>query len=63
MCVGDGGPDNTLEWRRNGVVISNNNILVLTMITGSDGGMYQCIVTNGAGSENETSTLTGGHYS
>ena len=57
-CAADGGPNNRFVWRRNGTVVSNSARLELTVNTSSDGGMYECTVTNGAGSGTET-TLVG----
>ena len=58
-CTAQGGPNNMFEWRKQGVVVSNNSVLELAMITGSDGGTYQCAVTNDAGSGTVSATLTG----
>ena len=57
-CVAEGGPNNRFVWRRNGEIVSNNASLELTVITSSDGGMYECTVTNDAGSGTAT-TLVG----
>ena len=49
------------EWKQNGVIISgaNDPVLSIPMVTGSDGGDYQCNVTNAAGSDNDIITITG----
>ncbi|XP_065904165.1 hemicentin-1-like isoform X3 [Dysidea avara] len=57
-CVAQGGPNNVFEWRRQGVVISNDPVLSISMVTGSDGGVYQCTVSNAAGSDTATTTIT-----
>ena len=49
------------EWRRQGMVISNNPVLSITNVTGSDGGVYQCIVSNAAGSDTAATTVNGTH--
>ena len=59
MCVAQGGPNNVFEWRRQGVVISNDPVLSISMVTGSDGGVYQCTVSNAAGSDTVTTTVIG----
>ena len=46
-----------LEWKKQGVVISNDPVLSIPMVTGSDGGLYQCTVSNAAGSDNATTTV------
>ena len=63
-CTAEGGPDNMFEWRRQGMapVISSNSVLELTMITGSDGGIYECTVTNNAGSDTANTSVTGMCY-
>ena len=63
-CTADGGPDNMLEWRKQGpaLVITRNSILELTMITGSDGGVYECTVTNDAGSDTASTTVISKYF-
>ena len=58
-CVAQGGPNNVFEWRRQGVVISNDPVLAIPMVTGSDGGVYQCTVSNAAESDTATTTVIG----
>ena len=58
-CTAQGGPNNMFEWRKQGVVVSNNSVLELAMITSSDGGTYQCTVTNDAGSGTANVSLIG----
>jgi len=36
----------TYQWRHNGTNITEENILMITNVTESDSGNYQCIVTN-----------------
>ena len=58
-CIAQGGPNNMFKWRRQGVVISNDPVLSIPMVTGSDGGVYQCTVSNDAGSDTATTTIIG----
>ena len=59
-CLAQGGPNNTFEWTNSqGQVISNSTQLEFPSITGSDGGIYTCTVTNAAGSDNASTTITG----
>ena len=62
ICTTLGGPDNMFVWRKEGMIVSNNSVLELTMITGSDGGIYECIVTNDAGYGIENITVFGMCY-
>jgi len=55
-CSAEGGPNNVYEWRKQGVLIYN---LYFPMVTGSDGGVYQCRVINAAGSDTATTLLSG----
>ena len=58
-CGALGGPNNMFEWSKQGVTVSNSDVLELTMITGSDGGVYQCTVTNDAGSDTASNSVIG----
>ena len=61
-CLAEGGPNNMFEWSKQGVIVSNSNVLELTMITGSDGGLYVCTVTNDAGYGTATTSVTGMYF-
>ncbi|XP_065894203.1 uncharacterized protein [Dysidea avara] len=58
-CIARGGPNNVVEWRKDGVVISGANDLLLSIpiMTSSDGGVYQCTVSNAAGSGSASTTV------
>ena len=60
-CIARGGPNNVVEWRKDGVVISGANDLLLSIpiMTSSDGGVYQCTVSNAAGSGSASTTVVG----
>ena len=59
LCNNDGGPDNTYEWRKDGIVLNNeiNNTLRLYSINVTSGGDYTCTVSNAAGNDSTTTTL------
>ena len=61
-CTADGGPNNIFEWSKQGIIVSNSSVLELTMITGSDGGIYECTVTNDAGSGRESASVFGMYF-
>ena len=61
-CTAQGGPNNMFQWSKQGIVIYNGSQLEITMITGTDAGMYQCIVTNDAGSDDASVLLIGMCY-
>ena len=60
-CSAQGGPSNVIDWRKNGVLINGESdpVLLIPMVTGSDGGVYQCTVSNAAGSGTATSRVNG----
>ena len=60
-CSGEGGPNNMFEWRKQGTVVSNNAVLEFPVVTGIDGAVYECTVSNAAGNETRNITLTGMH--
>ena len=48
------------EWNKQGAgVVSNNAVLEFPMITGTQGAVYECTVSNAAGNETRNITLTG----
>ena len=60
-CSGMGGPDNMYTWSRVGSeeVVQLGSELTIMSVEAADGGLYQCTVSNQAGSENSTSALNG----
>ena len=59
-CSAEGGPNNVFEWSKQGTgVVSNDNVLEFPMITGTDGAVYECTMSNAAGNETRNVTLTG----
>lgn len=58
---GNGDPDPTFQWRKNGVDIpgATDSTLTITSVTPSDAGTYSVVVTNSAGSAtSDDATLT-----
>ena len=62
ICGAQGGPNNMFEWSNQGMVVSNSDVLELTMITGSDGGTYICNVTNDAGYGTDSASVIGMYF-
>ena len=55
QCHALGGPDNTFSIRLNGVEVATSDMFVLDTSTDAQlGGVYQCVVTNGAGTGSAT---------
>ena len=60
-CSTMGGPGNTFSWTRlsDGVTVGNMSFLTVSVEGADVGGMYQCEVTNLAGSDSSIVTLNG----
>ena len=58
-CMGQGGPNNSFAWEKNGEVLSgeNESQLILMVVNGSSGGLYTCTVSNAAGSGSASASL------
>ena len=69
-CTAEGGPNNIFQWFLNDVPVNNtaseltitssndSSILSITPINATQhGGIYTCLVTNGAGNSSNTTTL------
>ena len=54
VCTSSGGPNNTYQWLEYGENLhgENSNTLTLPNVTASTGGIYTCMVSNIAGSNN-----------
>ena len=60
ICSAGGGPNNMFEWSKQGTgVVSNNSVLEFPMITGTDVAVYECTVSNAAGSDMTSALLIG----
>ena len=61
MCIAQGGPGNTFTWTKldNPAFTSMTADVTITVTAASDGGVYQCLVMNSAGSDTAQTTLNG----
>ena len=59
MCSSDGGPNNTYQWMKDGIVLDNETdaTLTLVVINASTGCNYVCTVSNPAGNDSGSVTL------
>ena len=60
-CTASGGPDNMFHWYKDGSYLEGiaDGILNITDVTADDGGLYECIVNNTAGSSFANITIYG----
>ena len=59
-CTASGGPANMFLWYKDDVLLQrNNNILNITTVSASDGGLYECVVNNTAGNSTADITIYG----
>jgi len=58
-CTSEGGPQLEYYWLFLEDVISNSSIIIIDGVNTSYIGNYTCIVTNDAGSDNDTITVYG----
>ena len=58
-CSNRGGPTNTYEWRKDGIIFDGetNKTLSLNSVEVTSGGDYTCTVSNDAGMDSTTTTL------
>ena len=58
-CTSEGGPQLEYYWLFLEDVISNSSMIIINSVNTSHIGNYTCIVTNDAGSDNDTITVYG----
>ena len=56
--MASGGPSNMFHWVNNGIY-TDGNTLIITEVTATDGGLYDCIVNNTAGYSSANITIYG----
>ena len=60
-CTASGGANNMFQWFKDGDYLEGNTdgILNITNVTADDGGLYECVVNNTAGSSSANITIYG----
>ena len=60
-CTTAGGHDNMFQWYKDDTILEENttSILIITDVTADDGGLYECVVNNTAGSSSANITIYG----
>ena len=60
-CSSLGGPGNTFTWTQlsTGLQVSSEESLTVSVSSGADGGVYQCLVENDAGNDTADATVIG----
>ena len=63
-CTASGGANNMFQWFKAGEFLdrSTDVILNITDVTAYDGGLYECVVNNTAGSSSANITIYGMYY-
>ena len=59
-CSSLGGPNNTLQWLKDGLDLNGSTSEILTLVSITvidDGGVYTCVTSNAAGSDNASVRL------
>ena len=58
-CNSSGGPNNTYEWMKDGIVLSDEVDITLTLnaVNASSGGDYTCTISNAAGRDSGNVTV------
>ena len=61
ICTASGGPNNMFRWSKDGDFLDEgtDGVLNITDVTADDGGLYECIVNNTAGSSFSNITIYG----
>ena len=54
FCNALGGPNNTFQWEKNGIILGNDHFLDIINVDATSGGEYTCTVNNTAGSGSDT---------
>ena len=59
ICTSGGGPNNTFQWEKDGIVFDGETSGTLTLlnVNASSGGNYTCTVSNTAGNDSASTTL------
>ena len=61
-CTASGGPDIFFLWYKDDVLETDNilnNIVNITAVSTTDGGLYECVVNNTAGNSTANITIYG----
>ena len=60
-CTTAGGHDNMFQWYKDDIKLEENTVSILniTDVTADDGGLYECVVNNTAGSSSANITIYG----
>ena len=60
-CTTAGGHDNMFQWYKDEIILEGNtaSILIINNVTADDGGLYECVVNNTAGSSSADIAIYG----
>ena len=58
-CIADGGPANMYRWFKDNMLFDNDSVVNITSVEATDGGLYECRVSNDAGNSTANVTING----
>jgi len=58
-CSAGGGPANMYRWFKNDMLFDNDSVVNITSVEATDGGVYECRVSNDAGNSSVNITING----
>ena len=58
-CTAAGGPANMYRWFKDDMLFDNDSVVNITSVEATDGGLYECRVSNDAGNSTASVTING----
>ena len=58
-CTAAGGPANMYRWFKDNMLFDNDSVVNITNVEATDGGLYECRVSNDAGNSTTSVTING----
>jgi len=58
-CTAAGGPENKYHWLKKNTILINDSVVNITSVEATDGGLYECRVSNDAGNTSDSITING----
>jgi len=58
-CIAEGGPANIYSWFKDNLLFDNDSVVNITSVEATDGGLYECRVSNDAGNSSANVIING----